>query len=354
MTSPEAKQYSKYLSQSPSPSGVKAIYTYLEKENGSVEKWSNTPGMLSNQDENQVLIMVGPYFTPDQEEIKAYQSFMEAGNTILLFKENPKGMFDVNTAPLTESVATDEEVTVVSDGEGGSYKAKIKSSIRLQTNDKDEILLKDDLGIIALRRAFGKGQLIVSNSPEWMTNGALLKQDHLSLVFSLINKSNAGSILFDEYSHGQENASKIGTLYPKWFLIFIVQGTLITVMWLLLKGKRFGPILVSRNETVRFSDERVKALAAWYMRGKRYQDSLFIQADYVKLLLHEKWGIAYGREWKEISSQLERRWKGVPASEITSFLEGLKNVLEKRQINKNEYLVWSKKLDRLRKEVEEG
>jgi Domain of unknown function (DUF4350) len=354
MTSPEEKRYSNYLSQSPSPSGVKAIFTYLESEKNSVEKWSQSPEMLPNKAENQILIMVGPYFIPDQEEMEAYQSFMEAGNTILLFKESPKGMFDVRTAPLEESVATDEEVTVVTDGEGKAHKAEIGSSIRLKANEKDEILIKDESGIIAFKRAFGKGQLIVSNSPNWMTNGSILEQDHLSLVVSFINESKADSILFDEYSHGQENASKIGTLYPKWFLIFIVQGTLIIVMWLLLKGKRFGPILVSRKETVRFSDERIKALAAWYIRGKRYQDSLFIQADYVKLLMQEKWGIAYGKEWKDISPQLERKWKGLPASEITSFLEGLKNVLAKRKINKKEYLLWSKKLDRLRKEVEEG
>ncbi len=38
---------------------------------------------------------------------------------------------------------------------------------------------------------------------------------------------------------------------------------------------------------------------------------------------------------------------------FTPFLNGLTNILEKEKISKQEYLLWSKKLDRLRKEVED-
>jgi hypothetical protein len=40
------------------------------------------------------------------------------------------------------------------------------------------------------------------------------------------------------------------------------------------------------------------------------------------------------------------------AYEINSFLTGLINILEKEKISKQEYLLWSKKLEELRKEVE--
>ena len=295
--------------------------------------------------------MIEPYFMPDSEEMDAYKAFMEAGNTILLFKKNPKGMFDLNTVLGETQSSTDEEPNVF-DLEEKAFRAEINSPVRLQTNEQDEILLYDEAGPIALKRDYGEGELIVSISPEWITNGKLLNNDHIPLVISLINEGNAGTFLFDEYIHGVQNASTIGTLYPKWFLLLMLQGILMTLLWLWYAGKRFGPIFIPREETVRFSDEGIRALAAWYIRGRRYHDSLVIQADYVKLLLQERWGIPYSKEWKDLSDQFERKSPKMPKLEIPTFLKGLVNILEKEKISKQEYLLWSKKLDRLQKEVE--
>jgi len=128
---------------------------------------------------------------------------------------------------------------------------------------------------------------------------------------------------------------------------------LLLLLWLWMKGKRFGPIFVPREESVRFSDEGLKALAAWYLRGKRYHDSIIIQSDYVKLLLQERWQIPYHREWQDLSSYMEKKWTRMSANEINSFLTGLVHILEKETITKQEFLLWSKRLEQLRKEVEE-
>lgn len=138
-----------------------------------------------------------------------------------------------------------------------------------------------------------------------------------------------------------------------WFLLLLLQGGLLTILWLWYNGKRFGPIFTVREETVRFSDEGIRALAAWYMRGRRYHDSLEIQADYVKLSLQERWRIPYRLEWRELPVYFERKWPQLPKAEIHSLLNGLADILEKEKISKEEYLLWSKKIDRIRKEVED-
>ena len=56
--------------------------------------------IVTKQSENQLLVMVEPYFIPNNEEMEAYKTLWRAGNTILLFKENPKGMFDLKTGPV--------------------------------------------------------------------------------------------------------------------------------------------------------------------------------------------------------------------------------------------------------------
>ncbi|MFL6556147.1 MAG: DUF4350 domain-containing protein, partial [Bacillus sp. (in: firmicutes)] len=310
--------------------------------------WRHSPDLLSATSDHQLLVMVEPSFSLEKEEMKAYINYMKAGNTILLLQNNPQGMFDIKTS-LTE----DKGTLKVFRQDGKSYRALINSNIRLQSSKEDKILLYDQAGPIAVKQSFGKGNLIVAIAPEWMANGSLLKKDHLPLLMYLLNEEKTDSILFDEYIHGGENAPTFWNVYSKWFLLFVFQAILLMVLWLWMKGKRFGPIFVPREESVRFSDEGVKALAAWYLRSKRYHDSILIQADYVKLLLQERWQIPYNRDWKDLSSYLEKKWTRLPVSEIHSFLSGLTKIVEKEKITKQEYLAWSKKLEQLRKEVEE-
>jgi hypothetical protein len=344
--------YPNYVSDSPSPTGVKAFYTYLKKES-VVKSWTHSPKLLPRSAGNQILVMIEPVFIPNKEEMDAYIDFVAAGNTLLLFKHIPEGMFDLNTGPVKETPSLEKDSRIFGHDKT-TYRAEISSLIRLLPNDSDQVLLEDQAGVIALKRTVGNGQLIVTNTPEWITNGNLLTEDHLALILTLLNEGNPDSFLVDEYTHSTKNASTFLTLYPKWFLLLSLQGILLTILWLWYKGRRFGPLHIAREESVRLSDEGIHALAAWYLRGNRYHDSLEIQADYVKDLLQERWQIPYSTEWKSLSSNFERKWTGLPTSEVGPFLNGLTNVLEKKKVSKQEYLLWSRKLERLRKEVDEG
>ncbi len=351
LVSPEPKDYPAYLAHSPSPTGVKAFYTLLENETDSVKIWTHQPQFLPNQNDNQLLIMVEPSFIPEQEELDAYQNFMEAGNTIFLFTENPNGMFDAKSE-FEYTKEDSNDVSIVYDQTGVKHRGYVNTPERFQVNKQDQVLLYDDVGVIAYEKPYGKGRLIVVNSPQWLTNEMILEEDHLSLVISFINKERPDTILFDDYIHGEEHASNFLTLFPKWYLLILLQGAILVVLWLMRKGKRFGPIFVPREESVRFSDEKIRALAAWYQRCRRYQDSLSIQADYMNLLMQEKWGIPSKKEWREKLDELESKCHSMTRREIEQFLVGLTDVLAKKHISKQEYLLWSKKLDRFRKEVE--
>lgn len=346
----QLKEYPMYASDSPSPTGVKAFYTYALNHQDVVKRWSDSPSQLPNKPANQLLIMIEPYFTPNSAELDSYNRFMEAGNTILLFKENPKGMFGLET----EVVETD--AVNAFDPAGANYRTKtdVTSQVRLLENAQDEILLSDDAGTIALKRVVGEGQLIVTNSPKWIMNGEIVTDDHLALILALLKDVDSKVILFDEYIHDVKNATTILNIYPRWFLLLMIQGALLTILWLWHHGKRFGPIFISRQETVRFSDEGIKALAAWYIRGHRYHDSLVIQANYVMTLLQEHWRIPYHQEWKDLTAQFERKLPHLEKGEIHSLLNGLADMLEKSTVSKQEYLLWSKRLEKIRKEVEEG
>ncbi|MDR4886191.1 DUF4350 domain-containing protein [Fredinandcohnia sp. QZ13] len=346
------KVYPHYVSDSPSPTGVKAIYTYLNDEH-KVKKWSHSPNLLTNQDANQVLIMVEPYFTPEQEEADGYLDFIKAGNKIILFKSNPRGMFDIKTLPV-EIDPFNEEAVTIKNKDGKEFDAFFQATNRIIPSEKEMVLLEDDVGVIATSRRIGEGELITTISPEWMLNGNLSNYDHIPLVLSLIEHKDVSVYYFDEYIHGTKNASTVTTLYPVWFLVFLLQGGIIVILWVWYKGKRFGPVIVPREETVRFSDESIQALSAWYLRGRYYHESINIQADYVKQLLQEKWGVPFQRDWSDLSTKLVQRWTGKNEREIKRYLDDLTNILKTEKLSKQDYLLWSNKLDELRKEVEKG
>ncbi|MCD8511522.1 MAG: DUF4350 domain-containing protein [Bacillus sp. (in: Bacteria)] len=359
LASHQAQPYPPYVSHSPSPSGLKGIYTYLEEEYSiSVDRWSNEPQFLPQGGDGggHLLIMMEPSFVPTETEMSAYKEFMESGNTILLVSDNPIGMLDVRVE-FTGPGELEEGTLSMETMEGEGYQGQFRSNVRIQQEPNDRSLLTDSLGAIALKRTVGEGTLIVANSPDWFVNSMILEEDHLSLALMLVEAGigdEAGTIYFDEYIHG--GSPSITTIYPMAFLILFVQGVVVTALWLWYRGKRFGPILKPREEFVRFSDESLRALGAWYLRtgGKGYHEALGIQVDYVKQLMQERWGVPMQKSWKERQDILEQKWHKMPKQEIQPFLDGLVTVLRKDKISKQEYLLWSKKLDRLRKGVEEG
>ena len=196
----KAKEYPNYASESPSPTGVKAFYTYLENERHSVKRWSYSPSHLTKGQGNRLLIMIEPFSIPAQKEMKEYEAFMEAGNSILLLKANPEGYFDIKT----EYTGLAGEGSKVSVTDGHTYKADILSEVRIDANKQEDVLQKDSLGVLSISRKVGKGTLVVSTSPDWLMNGKILKKDHLPLVLSLLEKGNEPfqTILFDEYHRG--------------------------------------------------------------------------------------------------------------------------------------------------------
>lgn len=352
VTPKKPEEYPDYVADSPSPTGVKAFYTYLKNENNHVQRWTHNPGLLPKEEKQQLLIMSGPSIIPEQDVLQDYISFMEAGNTILLLKANPEGMFDVTTEPI---MGEDVDTTLYDDNEI-SYQAVNNDAVRITPDVDDNVLLEDDHGTIAMKKDYQDGALITAVSPDWIMNDKIAEKDHVDLLFSLIEEENHDwdSVYFDDYMHGSENASSINTLYPKWFLITGFQAILLIIMLLWYRGKRFGRVIVPREEMVRFSNERIRALAAWYRRGHLYDDSFRHQVEYVRFLMQEQWGIAYHKDWEDIAPQLERRVKSIAGEDVLTFLNGLQRVLEKKNMNKQEYLLWSKRIDTLQKEVEEA
>src|SRR5699024_6622280 len=141
----------------------------------------------------------------------------------------------------------------------------------------------------------------------------------------------------DEYVHESGNATGFTTLFPKWLIIGAFQGILLVILWLWYKGKRFGRIYVPKEETARYRDERIKAIAAWYRRGSLYFDSFAMQADHLRFLLQERWSIPYHMKWSTIAPRLEKRNLTMSREDLQYLLTGVSHILIEKKMNKKEY-----------------
>ncbi|WP_163539424.1 DUF4350 domain-containing protein [Gracilibacillus sp. YIM 98692] len=346
-TSQTPEEYPAYLSASPSPTGTKAFYTYLDKEY-QVTKETSLPSDITEK-QNTIRLLLNPPLFTDQSIQKSYIDYMKDGNTLAIWKNNPDGLFNIQSDYVEELVNIDQ-TTVETDS--SSYQALSSIPVRIQMENEDHVLLKDEYGPIAIERSIGDGKLIVALEPDWLTNDWITKEGHVALIFNTLPLDHEKHIIFDEYSYyTQEGLQAQFNLYPNWAYVLLFEGILLTILWLWYSGKRFGAIIQPRDEMVRFSDERLKALSNWYLKGKNYHASIQYQADYLKDRIKEQYGIPYHKSWIERLSAIENK---VTSSnhELRQVAEELETLLHRDSLLKQEYLIWSKRLDRLQKEVE--
>ena len=339
-----------YLSQSPSPTGVKAIYTLLEKNFVQIEIWGKPAQALPPLASAQLMIIAEPSTPFDSNEIKQWIKWLEAGNRLLLLERNPQGAFNLQTTQTGKSVAQIDTI-MGSEEWKGTYQAILDTDVRLVPEPKDRILLNDQLGVVALSRAYGQGELMVLLAPEWVTNDMILQQDHFKLVFPFIVRAEPKMIWFNDFVHGNHFLPSVLGVYPQWFLILLAQVSLTFLLWLWYKGKRFGSIQTPREEVVRFGDERIRAIAAWYERGRFYRESLAIQDNFLRQTIQEKWGIsANSEEQKFIETAIQR----MPPERQKLWLQNWRKLKEgySNKISHQAYLKCSKLLDDMQKEVE--
>ncbi|MBO8171547.1 MAG: DUF4350 domain-containing protein [Bacillaceae bacterium] len=346
--------YPDYVSHSPAPTGLKAFYTLLE-EHAQVKTWKKPAVFLPFLEENQLMIMVEPHQAFAPEIMDQWIQWMEAGNRIWLVTENPEPFFSLSRVDTDHPKGYPVSILGPTDRAyvHRAYIGEVASDIRLRPEPNDRTLLEDKKGVLALSRAYGKGELMVLITPDWLTNQSILEYDHLTMILPFLERADTPVIWFNEYIHGYESGPAMLEAYPPWFLLLMAQVALILVMWLWMKGKRFGPVETPRAWSVRFGDERLRALAAWYERGRFYKEALAAQAEHLRQLIQKKWGVPEHLETPRWVEAVTRRFPPDRKSQWKRDIETLAITMQAEKISHRDFLKWSGRLDEMRKEVEQ-
>ncbi|MFC4618706.1 DUF4350 domain-containing protein [Camelliibacillus cellulosilyticus] len=352
LTPEKPRNYPPYLAASPSPTGIKAFYTYLKEDaDFKTERWQSTADNPSNKVVNQVMFMIAPDSPFPKKENVEWERWMRKGNTLFLMADNPKDFFDIQTSvkhAASESVSSLTGENAMS----GDYHGKITTPYRLVKSKDDRILLKDQQGILSLTRPYGSGQLVVFLEPAWLTNDQILKEDHLAPILKWLNQTQPKMIWFNDAIHGNSGKPSTFDVYPSWLIVLIAQCGLISLLLIWHLGKRFGPIELPRAATIRVNDERLRALAAWSRRGHLYLDALYDQEAYLRQRLEDRWQISAHTDDDALFLHLQRRLPKERYKEWQAVWKEWRQLKTQSKVSKKTLLQWSTTFQNLLKEVE--
>jgi hypothetical protein len=342
-------EYPDFISQSPSPSGIKAFYTFLKTQQTQVQVWERPVEQLPMSSQ-QFMLLMEPDRMFNEVEQEKWKQWIERGNSLWLVAQYPEGYFDVKTTRVeSKNESLIKQIQTIE----GNHTALIETGLRLVAEAGDEIVYKDSAGPIAITRSYGKGELTVLLTPEWFQNKNIIEHDHLPLILPLLEQVNPEVIWFNDYIHGFKSKFAIIEAYPEWFILIFAQVALLLLLWLWSKGKRFGPMETPREWVVRYGDERIKAQAVWYQKGGFYQETLVQQLEYLRLVIQEKWGIAANSDSQNFISLSKRRLPHSKQSNWEKTWSEINTILSSEKVTHKQFLRCSKLIDDMRKEVQE-
>jgi hypothetical protein len=232
------------------------------------------------------LLIVQPSFVAGGGGRIAIDDVTDRGGTVVLAGHSPTALEYASElgvrSSLTGSVIELATTRLPSDPQ---LTVPVRTRVSLQGGTT--LLSAPDGRVVALRRAVGRGQVIVLSTPLPLTNEGLRDPDtarfvYRELVAPLTRVPGGASVLFDESLH----ADPTGALSPDASLTTRMQrfvfstplgwaavyAGLLSFGYLLLSGRRLGPALrpVRAEGASRTMYEHVQALSNLYRRGGQF------------------------------------------------------------------------------------
>lgn len=346
LTEPALEEYPAYRVDSPAPDGTKAFYQSLNELNLPVERFTNHPRQLSTESKTGLFLFNPPMFM-EADLVNQYLAFVEAGGTLFYLTDQPMDLFNLNIVP---GDIQEDEGTVMIQGE--AYRGSLNSWLRLVAEPNDETLISDDYGVIALSKPYGSGQIVQIVEPSWFSNESILDNDHLAIIAEGFDLQKFDQLYFETYHYITETSLSVLDVTPDPIILLSLIVLTVAVLYLWQKGKRYGPARGLREQDVRFGDERIRALANWQIKGRNYHEALTTQVDYLKLSIFERTGLPITASKADYQNVLERLLINHKQKSIRAFTDQLEAVLDSDQVNKQEFLEWTKRIEQTQRGVE--
>ncbi|MEB4798606.1 DUF4350 domain-containing protein, partial [Paenibacillus chondroitinus] len=268
LAKPKLPDLPPYLSFSADVDGTKAWKELLATKQSAVKEWrldwKHLPGGTS-----MLLVAIQPSAVTksDREHLLKW---VQAGNDAIIFDREPQGWASWETVrvdggpqdargalgELEQLGKQEQQVKAVSTirvsadyaSADETLTGKVETSYRLQPGGSGLALFEDERGVLASRVQEGAGSITMVLTPTWLQNGTIDEASHFELIWPLFAKS-WDAVWVDETHHGYGTKPGLLAVYPAWLVLASAQLGLALLLWLWLRGKRFGPVHTPRAWT---------------------------------------------------------------------------------------------------------
>lgn len=269
--------------RSAGPAGALGLQRWLQELGYNAVNFEYTAWELP--DEAAALFILAPRMERiSDEQAQEALRWVRNGGTLVLVQPAPPGAFNSNA--LLDAL---EATVVISDAAEIAPNATpvqpfftsppvlsvpVNADSALQLRRDDYLpLLTTRLGDTLVGLQEGRGYIYLASSIYPFTNDGLREPGSAALVLNLLARVPAGAtVLFDEWHHGYNTPPTLRRVALNqgwgWAVLYAV---LVTVLYIVLTGRRFGrPVPLRADVARRSSAEYVQSLAMLFRRaGKR-------------------------------------------------------------------------------------
>jgi hypothetical protein len=343
------------------PTGVRALYDFLNESGYKVTRWKETPQKLLTDSGKSVktFVVTGDIkvrFTDAEKE--ALSKWIQAGGRFVVVDRNPEqdsdaakpGSWNVRVrhsqSPTLETDPADpqqmtENVVALKPAQPTLLTRNVESvmpsrfasrltidpitaldAVTLDATNPDEappepttaeapapvVHMFDDKGALLIDFTYGSGRAVLLTDPYIISNGGIKLNDNLQLAINMLNPGD-GLIAFDEYHQGKGRTQNTFAGYFAGTPVLLLAAQIGFVVLLILwgRGSRFGRPLPLPQVDRRSSLEFVASMAELQQRARAFD--LAIENIYTRTrrVLARHAGVDYNSSRSESASRIAAR-----------------------------------------------
>jgi hypothetical protein len=254
--------------------GYKGLYLWLREMGVPAKRWESPFTELPR--EAEVLLMVSPRLGPGPGELKALETWVRGGGTLVLVLSPWNAFakhFGFEMRMSLQDQKKEEKILCFQPGPyiRGQRTIVSKSHPGVDSRKPQAIVhSRDVFGNLIVILDEGKGRVIMVADPSPLSNLHLREGDHARLALDLLlTHLGEGLLLIDEYHHGYGRVTSVAAyMFQSEAFVPLLQVLFLALLLWAAAGRRFGPARPLPRETERSSMEYVRAMAQLFQRVK--------------------------------------------------------------------------------------
>ena len=223
-------------------------------------------------------------------------------------------------------------------------------------------LFTDTRGVRVAERRLSRGRIILLADSSFLSNGRIGRGDDGVLAVNLVSfaqaASNGRNVLFDEYHFGYRGynqglgilARLLFTTSAGWTVLTL---TIAGLLFLIYKGRQFGPRRGLGKQRRRSKMEHVYAVGATYRAAGAHHLALRLIYGWFRQRVTEQTGLAAGTPNRLIAEGLARR-PGAAVAEYQYVLDECDRLLAQVKVTQREFTTAIEQLAEIEKETLNG